>query len=150
MTSWALRPASRARNAPAVWIPSWELPASRMTASWIFSGRRSARSEGGAPAMAVASDFCTVVASGLIGSPMGFSRFYAVLTVTLNNQLSTLNCAGESKQGAGRESRKAKRGRRKAEGERRKAEGERRKAKGETRNAELKIRSDRSEVTDQR
>src|SRR5580692_3556454 len=43
MTSWSLRPASRARNAPAVWIPSCELPAKRMTASRICSGRRSAR-----------------------------------------------------------------------------------------------------------
>lgn len=43
MTSCALRPARRARNAPAVWIPSCELPAKRMTASRICSGRRSAR-----------------------------------------------------------------------------------------------------------
>src|ERR1700758_5699438 len=43
MTSWALRPARRARNAPMVWIPSCELPAKRMTASRICSGRRSAR-----------------------------------------------------------------------------------------------------------
>src|SRR5213082_1778071 len=49
MTSWSLRPASRARNAPAVWIPSCEFPARRITASLIFSGRRSARSEGGLP-----------------------------------------------------------------------------------------------------
>src|SRR2546421_10186385 len=47
MTSCALRPARRARNAPALWMPSCESPARRMTASLIFSGRRSARSEAG-------------------------------------------------------------------------------------------------------
>src|ERR1035437_1216051 len=36
MTSWALRPASRARKPPIAWIPSWELPAMRITASEIF------------------------------------------------------------------------------------------------------------------
>ena len=40
----SLRPASRARKAPALWMPSCELPASRMTASLMFSGRKSARS----------------------------------------------------------------------------------------------------------
>src|SRR6266852_8022338 len=98
MTSWSLRPANRARNAPAVWIPSCEFPARRMTASLIFSGRRSARSdagvavdgtEGGLPLAAVAvgdaglsavAHFCTAVTSGLTGSPM--SQFYAVNKVT--------------------------------------------------------------------
>ena len=36
MTSCALRPASRARNPPIAWMPSWELPAMRMTASDIL------------------------------------------------------------------------------------------------------------------
>ncbi len=36
MTSCALRPASRARKPPMAWMPSWELPAMRMTASEIF------------------------------------------------------------------------------------------------------------------
>src|SRR2546430_17367920 len=49
ITSWSLRPANRARKAPAVWIPSCEFPARRITASLIFSGRRSARSGGGLP-----------------------------------------------------------------------------------------------------
>src|SRR6266700_6985586 len=88
ITSCSLRPASRARKAPAVWIPSCELPARRMTASLIFSGRRSARSdaglpvdgtEGGLPLAAVAvgdaglsavADFLTAVTSGLTASPM--------------------------------------------------------------------------------
>src|SRR6185295_2620805 len=35
MTSCSLRPASRARKPPIAWMPSWELPAIRMTASWI-------------------------------------------------------------------------------------------------------------------
>src|SRR6266513_4810888 len=98
MTSWSLRPASRARKAPAVWIPSCEFPARRMTASLIFSGRRSARSEGGLqvdgtegglPLAAVAvgdaglsavADFCIAVTSGFTGSPMG--GIYAVLNLT--------------------------------------------------------------------
>src|ERR1700722_1763220 len=42
MTSWSLRPASRASNAPADWMPSCEFPARRMTASLMFCGRRSA------------------------------------------------------------------------------------------------------------
>src|ERR1700730_5658257 len=42
MTSWSLRPARRASIAPAVWMPSCELPARRMTASRMFCGRRSA------------------------------------------------------------------------------------------------------------
>jgi hypothetical protein len=33
MTSCSLRPARRARKPPMDWIPSWELPAMRMTAS---------------------------------------------------------------------------------------------------------------------
>src|SRR5712675_1929919 len=33
MTSCSLRPASRARNPPMAWMPSWELPAMRMTTS---------------------------------------------------------------------------------------------------------------------
>src|SRR5215831_14314761 len=48
MTSCSLRPARRARNAPAVWIPSCEFPASRITASRMLSGRKSARSPLGA------------------------------------------------------------------------------------------------------
>src|SRR5437867_9255778 len=69
-----------------------------MTASLIFSGRRSARSggglpvdgtEGGLPLAAVAvgdaglsavADFWTAVTSGLTGSPM--SQFYAISNVT--------------------------------------------------------------------
>src|SRR6266480_2391238 len=69
-----------------------------MTASLIFSGRRSARSEaglpvdgteGGLPLAAVAvgdaglsavADFWTAVTSGLTGSPM--SRFYAASNLT--------------------------------------------------------------------
>ena len=35
MTSCSLRPASRARKPPMAWMPSWELPAMRMTASLI-------------------------------------------------------------------------------------------------------------------
>src|SRR5947207_499027 len=58
MTSWALRPASRARKAPALWMPSWELPASRITASLMFSGRRSARSGAGLAAGAAAPGDC--------------------------------------------------------------------------------------------
>src|SRR6185295_14349292 len=37
MTSCSLRPASRARKPPMAWIPSWELPAIRMTASETFA-----------------------------------------------------------------------------------------------------------------
>jgi len=33
MTSCSLRPASRARKPPMAWMPSWELPAMRITAS---------------------------------------------------------------------------------------------------------------------
>ena len=33
MTSCSLRPASRARKPPMDWMPSWELPARRMTTS---------------------------------------------------------------------------------------------------------------------
>src|SRR6266436_5408920 len=69
-----------------------------MTASLIFSGRRSARSEGGLPVdgtegglplaavavgdagLSAVADFCIAVTSGLTGSPM--SRFYAVSNVT--------------------------------------------------------------------
>src|SRR5262245_34885069 len=36
MTSCSLRPASRARNPPMAWMPSWEFPAIRMTVSEIF------------------------------------------------------------------------------------------------------------------
>src|ERR1051326_1487987 len=36
MTSCSLRPASRARNPPIAWIPSWEFPAMRITASEIL------------------------------------------------------------------------------------------------------------------
>src|SRR5688572_10278926 len=36
MTSCSLRPARRARKPPMAWIPSWELPAKRMTASEIL------------------------------------------------------------------------------------------------------------------
>src|SRR5207249_4007057 len=36
MTSCSLRPARRARNPPMAWMPSWELPARRITASEIF------------------------------------------------------------------------------------------------------------------
>src|SRR5579885_687735 len=36
MTSCSLRPASRARKPPMAWMPSWELPAMRMTASLIL------------------------------------------------------------------------------------------------------------------
>src|ERR1041385_3409599 len=39
MTSLSVRPASRAKNPPIAWIPSWELPASRITASWILRPR---------------------------------------------------------------------------------------------------------------
>src|SRR5437773_9830808 len=63
MTSWSLRPARRARKAPAVWIPSCEFPARRITASWIFSGRRSARS---GPGLALGADKSTVGALGSV------------------------------------------------------------------------------------
>src|SRR5438874_2414222 len=63
MTSWSLRPARRARKAPAVWIPSCEFPARRITASWIFSGRRSARS---GPGVALAAGESTVGALGSV------------------------------------------------------------------------------------
>src|ERR1700693_39252 len=63
-------------------MPSCELPARRTTATWTFSGRRSARSEGGVPATAGASGFGIVTTSGFTGSPMSDCRFYAVLTVT--------------------------------------------------------------------
>src|SRR5260221_5305177 len=36
MTSCSLRPASRARNPPIAWMPSWEFPAMRITVSEIF------------------------------------------------------------------------------------------------------------------
>src|SRR5262249_2216642 len=36
MTSCSLRPARRARKPPIAWMPSWELPAMRMTASEMF------------------------------------------------------------------------------------------------------------------
>src|SRR5687768_18391237 len=36
MTSCSLRPARRARKPPMAWMPSWELPARRMTASEIL------------------------------------------------------------------------------------------------------------------
>jgi hypothetical protein len=36
MTSCSERPASRAKKPPMAWMPSWELPAKRMTASDIF------------------------------------------------------------------------------------------------------------------
>src|SRR5438034_11308750 len=36
MTSCSLRPARRARKPPMAWMPSWELPAMRMTASEIL------------------------------------------------------------------------------------------------------------------
>src|SRR5438445_13818118 len=46
-------------------MPSCEFPARRMTASWIFSGRRSARSDAG-----VAADFGLAVGAGLVlGAP---------------------------------------------------------------------------------
>jgi hypothetical protein len=35
MTSCSLRPAKRARNPPMAWMPSWEFPAIRITASLI-------------------------------------------------------------------------------------------------------------------
>lgn len=66
MTSWSLRPASRARKAPALWMPSWELPASRITASLMLSGRRSARSEGGEEEAEEAEDARGAVASSLL------------------------------------------------------------------------------------
>src|SRR5688572_14923490 len=36
MTSCSLRPAKRARKPPIAWIPSWEFPAIRITASETF------------------------------------------------------------------------------------------------------------------
>src|SRR6185295_9517492 len=39
MTSCSLRPASRARKPPMAWMPSWELPAMRMTASGTVETR---------------------------------------------------------------------------------------------------------------
>src|SRR6186713_2967242 len=33
MTSWSDRPARRARKPPMAWMPSWELPARRITTS---------------------------------------------------------------------------------------------------------------------
>src|SRR5208337_816142 len=38
MTSCSLRPARRARKPPMAWMPSWEFPAKRITASEIFFG----------------------------------------------------------------------------------------------------------------
>src|SRR4051794_4050272 len=74
MTSWSLRPASRARNAPAVWMPSWEFPANRITASWIFSGLKSARSDGGLPLDA------EVAGAASAGAPVG-ALFDSVVAV---------------------------------------------------------------------
>src|SRR5688572_1755010 len=75
MTSCALRPASRARNAPALWMPSCELPARRMTASLMLSGRRSARSEAGWAGVEEAEDSAAGiwawVLDGVTVSPMG-------------------------------------------------------------------------------
>src|ERR1039457_6541941 len=42
MTSCSLRPARRARKPPMAWMPSWELPAKRITASEIFVTLRAA------------------------------------------------------------------------------------------------------------
>ena len=41
MTSRSLLPANRAKNPPMDWIPSWELPASRIVASEISDARES-------------------------------------------------------------------------------------------------------------
>src|SRR6185295_19837158 len=41
MTSCSLRPANRARKPPMAWMPSWELPAMRITASGILETLRS-------------------------------------------------------------------------------------------------------------
>src|SRR5271170_5817223 len=42
MTSCSLRPASRARKPPMAWMPSWELPAMRITASGTWETREGA------------------------------------------------------------------------------------------------------------
>src|SRR3954469_9025468 len=86
MTSWSLRPARRARKAPALWMPSCELPASRITASLIFSGRRSARSADGAAEGVAAREPRFAVGSSLL---FGASVSGVVeVSFTLKNTLS--------------------------------------------------------------
>src|SRR4051812_17822231 len=86
MTSWSLRPARRARKAPALWMPSCELPASRITASLIFSGRRSARSADGAAEGVAAREPRFAVGFSLLFGASGFG--VVEVSFTLKNTLS--------------------------------------------------------------
>src|SRR4051812_48372659 len=49
MTSWSERPARRARKPPMAWVPSWGLPARRMTTSgiWVAGAGASSPAAGG-------------------------------------------------------------------------------------------------------